>query len=526
MSATHRRAKVCLATSLFFAFATAFNASAHPPQESATAALPSVAQSAVIFRQLEPELQRFVDQQERLPGQEARVRVRINPDPATDTVWVDLDSGYLPKGQAEFSEALGEKVGEIRAELDNYLSEVVEFKFVRARIGGKTLDEIFPPEYLKKRKGKQGAHALAAPVPGLVVLNPGHGKYLHHKTNTWEYQRPDPYAGTTDIYEDGVTPGYSSMLASMLSLRSGDLVTDIRHTRAMNEAGIDPESNLTWSVLAARYQMKRLYPNLGATIWNRYPNGTGDPIRKHLREYDEDLMARPLYANYVNAEALISLHTDGGVPTARGATVLTKLNDPSSLQLSSNIICYMKEQIHTLEAYATYSVRPTPQEGNEKAEVREAAMPTALIELGFHTNMDDSAALRDSAFRIVAMRGVEKGYRTFKRGETDCRPLTITSAPPVTGPHFSQIPYSVEFTGTPTYPLYLRTKVVTCPPDYLCSQKSEQYVSAGPTPGKLDGTAKCTVVRPVPGSVIVVDRYLEDGDGVKSPVVRSQITCT
>lgn len=43
-------------------------------------------------------------------------------------------------------------------------------------------------------------------------------------------------------------------------------------------------------------------------------------------------------------------------------------------------------------------------------------MPTALIELGFHTNMDDSAALRDSAFRIVAMRGVEKGYRTFKRG--------------------------------------------------------------------------------------------------------------
>lgn len=63
-------------------------------------------------------------------------------------------------------------------------------------------------------------------------------------------------------------------------------------------------------------------------------------------------MARPLYANYVNAEALISLHTDGGVPTARGATVLTKLNDPSSLQLSNNIICYLKEQIHTLEAYA------------------------------------------------------------------------------------------------------------------------------------------------------------------------------
>jgi len=98
-----------------------------------------------IFRQLEPELQRFVDQQTRLPGQEEHVLVRIIPEPSTGIVWIDLDSGYLPKGATELSESFGEKIGEIEAELYEYLSGTVGFKYVIARIGGKTINEILPP---------------------------------------------------------------------------------------------------------------------------------------------------------------------------------------------------------------------------------------------------------------------------------------------------------------------------------------------------------------------------------------------
>nr|WP_235791004.1 hypothetical protein [Xanthomonas citri] len=60
-------------------------------------------------------------------------------------------------------------------------------------------------------------------------------------------------------------------------------------------------------------------------------------------------------------------------------------------------------------------------------------MPTALIEVGFHSNADDSTALRNSVFRAAAMRGVEKGYRTFKAGETTCLPFKIASIPTASG---------------------------------------------------------------------------------------------
>lgn len=184
----------------------------------------------------------------------------------------------------------------------------------------------------------------------------------------------------------------------------------------------------------------------------------------------------------------------------------------------------MKEMIHSSEKYSSYIVRSDAVEGNDKAEVREAEMPTSLIEFGFHTNTEDAVALQDSEFVAKATRGVEKGYRTFKKGETDCRPLTITNVPAVTGPPRRDIPYTVQFVGSPTYPLYLRSKVVTCPPNYLCSQNSTQYVSPGSAPGTLNAVARCTTAYPVSGSVIVLDRYLEDSDGVKSPMVRTSRT--
>ncbi|MBH1802633.1 N-acetylmuramoyl-L-alanine amidase [Stenotrophomonas maltophilia] len=523
MSVTQGKKLACIAAGLALSLALTTNASSQSTQPIKEQPLRSVAQSTAILAQLEPELQRFVDRQERLPGQESKVLVRIAPDYSTGIVWIDLDSGYLPKGATELNEHLSDKIGEIKMELYNYLSGVVDFKFVSLRIGGRTLSEIFPPEYVKERKSQRSTRAAASPVPGMVLINPGHGKYFHHGDNVWKYQRPTAYAGTTNIHEDDITPQYASMLDTYLTSRSYMHVTDVRHTRDILMPFIEPESNLPWKDLAARYYIKSLLPNEGPAIWNLYPNGK--PDRANLREYDDDLMARAKYANHINAETFISLHTNGADPTARGTLVMTKTDDPQSVQLSKNILCYMKEQINAVEKYADFTIRPNLVDGSEKAEVREAQMPTALIEVAFHTNTEDAAALQDSEFRSAAMKGVEKGYRTFKKGETDCRPLTITNVPTVTGPHLTDIPYTLQFVGSPTYPLYLRSKVVTCPPGYQCSQNSTQYPFPGSTPGTLNAVARCTNAYPVSGSVIVLDRYLEDSDGVKSPMVRTSITC-
>ena len=524
MPVTQRGRLACIVAGLALSVALAANASTQQTQPQQQQRLPSVAESMSIFRQLEPELQRFVDQQTRLPGQEEHVLVRITPEPSTGIVWIDLDSGYLPKGATELSESFGEKIGEIEAELYEYLSGTVGFKYVIARIGGKTINEILPPERLLKHKDQRSTRAASAPVPGLVVINPGHGKYFHYGSNTWEYERPEPYAGTTDVHEDDITPRFASMLNTWLTSRSRDFVTEVRHTRAIGNPFIEEESNLSWKDLAARYYIKSLLPDEGPTIWSRFPDG--QPNRRDLREQDDDIAARARYANHINAETFISLHTNAATATARGALVMTKLDDPSSVQLSNNILCYMKEQINALENYADFVIRPNLVNGNNKAEVRDTEMPTALIEVAFHSNAEDAKALQDSEFRAAAMKGVEKGYRTFRKGETDCRPLTITNLPPVTGPHLTDIPYTFQFMGSPTYPLYLRSKVVTCPPDYHCSQNSTQYISPSSTPDTLNSVANCTTVRPVAGAVIEVDRYLEDSDGVRSPLVRSKITCT
>lgn len=487
----------------------------------------SASNSQQIARETEPYLQAFVDKQRRMPGQAKQVLVKVTPDPLAQVIWIDLDAGYVPKGMDEFGESFGELVREVQNEGYELLSGIVGFEYIRVRMGGKTLNEIFPPEHLKKKRDGMSGQVVAPLVAGLVVINPGHGKYLHHADNTWRYQRPVAYTGTTDVYEDIVTPGYASMLASVLTARSASTITNIQHTRDLGNTAIDPESGLAWAALGARYYMKRLYPALGATIWNKFPNGGSSGI--NLREYDEDIRSRPEYANYINAETMISLHTDAADSSARGATVITNIDNVDSVQLAKNVQCYLTEQITQLPEYADYVIRQGVKDGDNYGEVRVAAMPTVLVELGFHTNPEDAAALQDPIFRAAAAKGIEKGYRTFKAGETACKPLTITSAPPVTGKHNTKIPFTVQFSGTPlAAPMYLRSKVVTCPPDYTCSQTSEQYLfQESDLPDILSGTSTCSTYRPVPGGVILeVDRYLEDRDGVRSPKVRSTINCT
>lgn len=126
---------------------------------------------------------------------------------------------------------------------------------------------------------------------------------------------------------------FSSRLASVLSERSWDIVTGIKHTRDIGNSNLDPESGLKWGELGARYYLKWLYPELGSVIWNKFPTGSSsrtEPDRSNLREYDDDIRSRPEHANYLNAETLISLHTDAGDLSARGATVIANVDDPKS----------------------------------------------------------------------------------------------------------------------------------------------------------------------------------------------------
>ncbi len=495
-------------------------------QENPELPVLSAKNSQSIAKEIEPALQQFVDQQERLPTQAKQVLVKVTPDIQAGIVWIDLDSGYLPRGISEFTEGFGEKVREVENEGYELIEGVVKFRYIRVRIGGKNLNEIYPPEHLKKKRAS--VDAAAVPVEGLVVLNPGHGKYLNHEDETWRYQRPTLYVGTTDIYEDVVTPGYSSMLASLLTERSANTATSIKHTRDIGNTNVDPESGLAWAALGARYYLKRLYPALGATIWNKFPNGSPDrkqPDRANLREYDDDIRARPEYANYINADTLISLHTDASTNTsARGATVIANVDDSASNQLGQNILCYVTEQIRQLPAYSTYPIRPGVRDGASYGEVRVAAMPTALIEVGFHTNADDSIALRNSVFRAAAMRGVEKGYRTFKAGETTCLPFKIASIPTASGKFRVRFPVPVTLQGHPRFPVTVVTVPVSCPSTWTCGSKTNSFTKA--VDNVVTPTYYCDAPSTKPAASFKWKTTVKDADGVVTAAVEHMTSCS
>lgn len=516
----HGKRMGCLASIATLAWALSFGVNA---QENLKEDLPKLSanNSRMIAREIEPALQKFVDQQERMPQQAKQVLVKVTPDPSTGIVWIDLDASYLPKDTRYFTEELGQLVREVENEGYELLSGIVQFRYIKVRIGLRELREIYPPEHLKERKTRTDTNIAVFPVEGLVVLNPGHGKYLHHGDNTWRYQRPEPYAGTTNVYEDTVTPGYSSMLASLLNQRSANIATNIKHTRDIDNNNIDPESGLPWATLGARYHLKHLYPDLGTKIWNKFPNGqTG---RVDLREYDEDIRARPEYANHINAETFISLHTDGANPAARGATVIANLENAASSQLAANIHCYLTEQITQLPDYASYVIRPGVRPGDSYGEVRAAAMPTALVEIGFHTNATDSAALQNSSFRAAAMRGVEKGYRTFKAGQTDCSPFEIADIPAASGVFRVRFPVPMTLQGHPRFPVTVVTVPVECPATWSCNSKRNTFTQA--TDNKVTPTYYCDAPNTKPAASFKWKTTVKDADGVVTATVEHTTSC-
>lgn len=78
--------------------------------------------------------------------------VKLTPDIGTGIIWIDLDAGYLPGNAPVFLEDFGELVRQIENEGYELIGGVVGFRYIQVRIGGKDLDEVYPPERLKKKK--------------------------------------------------------------------------------------------------------------------------------------------------------------------------------------------------------------------------------------------------------------------------------------------------------------------------------------------------------------------------------------
>jgi N-acetylmuramoyl-L-alanine amidase len=462
--------------------------------------------------QLEPvltaELQRVVNAQKRIEGQGKDVTVKARFETLTgggvDLV-IDLSESYVPGVFGSEMEDLQRELHTTAAEL---LRDIVSFRGVTFRYGGKHVHHYFPEQRLQEMRAAEGRKNAAkrASVP-MVVVAAGHGIYYNHGFKDWRAHR-DPSNGIT---EDFITPGYASELLTWLNARS-DVVTSSPRSVATLTHG---PSGRPWWQVGARYELEANYPD-NKEIWNALPTATNS-----LRERDEDLLSRPLYANHIGASTLIHLHTNAATPSATGTRVFYQKDRTADKPLADSILCYMKELIQAQEPYRDYLVVSEPGQDNF-GETRVAKMPSVIVESGFHTNASDALALQDPVFRTAAMKGVEKGYRLHGEGK-GCEPLMVSETPDAGGPFGTFVPMEVYYEGHPQFPVTVKVDIASCPIDSTCNGGSVVFSEKVASPLRYAFECRGTSNTPATARLRTT---LIDVDEVKAVSTEHELTCT
>ncbi|MCL1550782.1 N-acetylmuramoyl-L-alanine amidase [Xanthomonas nasturtii] len=470
--------------------------------------------------QIQAAIQTFVNKQKRYPGQDTKIVARVSYEPSTRLVIVDLGRGFIPKDMTKWKEAFSPTYNQVSQYGHDLVDNIFNVSTVSLRFDGLTINEIFPDDFpLQVAK----VESPTPPTPPTLLLNPGGGIYYNLKSKKWVAQQ-----GTAnEIDEDGMTAVMASLTENKIKsyypyLPYKPYFSNIIFSRELGNYWIETPSNFPHERLGTRYYTKKLYPDKGATLWNIFPQGTDDTARSHLREWDEDYAARALYANLLNADYLITYHTNGASAVKKGIEVVVQTGSPGAQQLGNSILCYAKEQIHADPAYSDFKIAGSVTE-LDKIENRLSTMPAVSIGIGYTTDAGDAKALKDQFFREAFARAIEKGLRL--RAEP-CSPFTLVSvenivSAPGQGVLHPKLTYSGEFDEW----LHIETTFISCPTNDCKVKKLAEVHNRDITDKTKELTFYCPGSLKSPLTYIaktkIFDRY-----NVQGGEVQHQYTCT
>lgn len=449
-------------------------------------------------------------------GRYTPLKVKFRTGPSNEELVIDLGTENGPDSDSADSE-------ELSTQLVNALSDILDklgisYPDIVHEFGGRDWHYYHPEqlqydrEYERNMRSKGGQSAIP-PQGAKVVVSAMHGWYLRYFENVWALQRPELSNG---IYEDFITPTFVDPLSSWLYTRSSALI----YLPRSQSTDIHPTTGYPWWQMDGREYLKVVYPN-NKGIWDIGKIPGKDPNKW---EYNKDVNSRPLFANFIGADAIFNLHTNASEtdPTASCTRAFVARNRAEDLALANNVLCGMKELIHTQDAYQTFRVANQAVPRDDLGENTLARMPAVVLEVAFHTNPGDAAALKDPVFVDAAMKGVEKGFRLQAKGKT-CKPFKITSIPDVTIPYPSTTVIPVNFEGFPYFPVTMTIENVFCPPDNDCTGGTAVFSEEQDSPLSIEvscsGTSDTT-------DVSRWSTHLTDADGVKTNAFEHQLTCT
>jgi|SRR6187402_80575 len=389
--------------------------------------------------------------------------------PVTASVSLDLEKNYIV---VDVDERIGPRTERAATEdlLDGIAASILERHDkidgvgLRFLFGGKPSTFWFPEP---KRDDPPDDERIVQPAQvkdkPVVAISPGHGLYYHHRFADWR-----PHRETINgVLEDDITPVMAAQLASALQ-RDG---VNVQNFRPDGNILTHAASGQPWWRLGVRYLLEQKLPE-NPEIWHAFATSNAPD-----RERDEDLRSRPLYANFLGADAFLHVHTNAyETADPRGTRAIIHDRVPDR-RLAVNILCSMRELIHTKEEFSDYPVPSEPVPRANKGENKHAKMPSVIVEVGFHTNPEDALLLRNPEFQGLAMRGVAKGYRLFREGKP-CDDFSVKPALQAFGRVGYDVHLPVELTGNPAFPIHVTSRALNCSGRYCHSRSASLFSQA------------------------------------------------
>lgn len=445
---------------------------------------------ALLEREAANQLTRHL--QER--GELRQISVSIRLDVKARSMVISFGPGYLPGPDRGYDELfLIPMASTLRYYAEKSGLDVNDIDFL---FDGKTLEEYYPEDLAVPPKTKEKSTHTSA------LVSASHGYISLHPSREWKFQHPAPLG----IQEDTLSPLFGDELQGLIEQRSGLTV----HRTRSRSTELHPESGKPWEHMSSRYHLKALFPER-TDMWNEFPNSP-----ESAREKEEDIRARPNYANHLGVDVMLSLHTNGSDSASlRGTEVYYHQDKPQDKALADSILCGMREIIRAQPGYRDFPIRESSTSARH-GENRIGKMPSVIVETAYHSNPDDVAALQDLVFRSASMKGVEKGYRLWAQGKA-CEPLTLHPLSDVEVPLQAVRELTVGFAGNPQYPLELEVAVADCDRPGYCTPWKGRFEDPD-APVKFEVSCSSTE----PGSVRWNVLLRDADDVVAAPVAFTQ----
>ena len=241
-----------------------------------------------------------------------------------------------------------------------------------------------------------------------MVISPGHGYYLND-TSRWVLQRTPYFVIVEDfVNHDIVTDLYAALL---------EVGADVASTRNLDRnAGLGESGFPKWQE-AARDHLKAI--GVPDSVWN----GSGG---SHL---GQDINARPRYANFLNAELLVSVHNNGGLGTGTETWYETNnASAPQSKRLADVVHAAVITAIRR-DYDAAWVDRRVKGAAGTYGENAVATRPAILVEVAFMDRpTPDNAALQVDRFKRIVATAIRDGIREYLVGTVPVAPATLLAA--------------------------------------------------------------------------------------------------